>query len=114
MSLQDLADTYQPPFQSCVQQGGASGIMCAYNRVNGVPSCADFNLLTKTARKEWHFRGYITSDCGAVGIIHDQQGFAKSSEDAVADVLRAGMSLSFASIHNINCTVKSLLQIETT
>lgn len=38
---------------------------------------------------------YITSDCGAVGIIHDQQGYAKSAEDAVADVLRAGMLYMF-------------------
>ncbi|KAL2339885.1 hypothetical protein Fmac_007825 [Flemingia macrophylla] len=97
VSLQDLSDTYQPPFQSCVQQGRASGIMCAYNRVNGVPNCADFNLLTQTARKQWDFRGYITSDCGAVALIHDQQGYAKSPEDAVADVLRAGMDVECGS-----------------
>ncbi|RDX60226.1 putative beta-D-xylosidase 7, partial [Mucuna pruriens] len=110
VTLQDLADTYQPPFQSCVQQGRASGIMCAYNRVNGVPNCADFNLLTGTARKQWGFHGYllkwnilgetiryITSDCGAVGIIHDKQGYAKSAEDAVADVLRAGMDVECGS-----------------
>ncbi|XP_061345919.1 probable beta-D-xylosidase 7 [Gastrolobium bilobum] len=93
VTLQDLADTYQPPFRSCVQQGRASGIMCAYNRVNGVPNCADYNLLTKIARKQWDFHGYITSDCGAVAIIHDEQRYAKSAEDAVADVLRAGMDL---------------------
>ena len=57
VSLQDLADTYQPPFQSCVEQGKASGIMCAYNRVNGVPACADFNLLSLTARGKWGFNG---------------------------------------------------------
>lgn len=34
---------------------------------------------------------YITSDCNAVSIIHDLQGYAKSPEDAVADVLRAGI-----------------------
>lgn len=60
VSEQDLADTYQPPFKSCVQQGQASGIMCAYNRVNGVPSCADYNLLTKVARGQWDFHGYFT------------------------------------------------------
>ncbi|GLU16210.1 hypothetical protein SLE2022_326550 [Rubroshorea leprosula] len=36
VSLQDLADTYQPPFENCIKEGKASGIMCAYNRVNGV------------------------------------------------------------------------------
>jgi len=35
---------------------------------------------------------YITSDCDAVAIIHDAQGYAKTAEDAVADVLKAGTS----------------------
>lgn len=52
-----MADTYQPPFKTCVEEGGASGIMCAYNLVNGVPNCADHDLLTKTARGEWGFDG---------------------------------------------------------
>lgn len=34
---------------------------------------------------------YITSDCDAVSIIHDDQGYAKSPEDAVVDVLKAGI-----------------------
>ncbi|KAJ4844262.1 hypothetical protein Tsubulata_041356, partial [Turnera subulata] len=85
VTLQDLADTYQPPFQSCIRDGKASGIMCAYNRVNGVPNCADYDLLTEKARGEWGFYGYITSDCDAVSIIHDEQGYAKLPEDAVAD-----------------------------
>uniref|UniRef100_A0A453PJ89 Glycoside hydrolase family 3 N-terminal domain-containing protein n=1 Tax=Aegilops tauschii subsp. strangulata TaxID=200361 RepID=A0A453PJ89_AEGTS len=91
---QDLADTYNPPFKSCVEDGGASGIMCSYNRVNGVPTCADHNLLSKTARGDWSFNGYITSDCDAVAIIHDVQGYAKAPEDAVADVLKAGMDVN--------------------
>ncbi|CAK9313088.1 unnamed protein product [Citrullus colocynthis] len=94
VTMQDMADTYQPPFESCVEKGKASGIMCAYNRVNGVPSCADHHLLTATARKQWKFNGYITSDCDAVSIIHDAQGYAKIPEDAVADVLRAGMDIN--------------------
>ncbi|XP_020090047.1 probable beta-D-xylosidase 7 [Ananas comosus] len=94
VSAQDLADTYQPPFQSCIEEGRASGIMCSYNRVNGVPNCADYNFLSKTARGQWRFLGYITSDCDAVSIIHDAQGYAKAPEDAVADVLKAGMDVN--------------------
>ncbi|KAF6154074.1 hypothetical protein GIB67_031335 [Kingdonia uniflora] len=94
VTAQDLADTYQPPFRSCIKEGRASGIMCAYNRVNGVPSCADHNLLSKTARGLWGFHGYITSDCDAVSIIHDNQGYAKTPEDAVGDVLKAGMDVN--------------------
>ncbi|KAL2468074.1 putative beta-D-xylosidase 7 [Forsythia ovata] len=97
VTKQDLADTYQPPFKTCVQQGQASGIMCAYNRINGVPNCADYDLLTKTVRGDWSFNGYIASDCDAVAIIHDNQGYAKLPEDAVADVLKAGMDVNCGS-----------------
>ncbi|XP_048496996.1 probable beta-D-xylosidase 7 isoform X2 [Beta vulgaris subsp. vulgaris] len=97
VSKQDLADTFQPPFQSCVEQGQASSIMCAYNRVNGIPSCAHYDFLTDTARGQWRFDGYIVSDCNAVPIIYEQQGYAKTPEDAVAAVLSAGMDVECGS-----------------
>ncbi|XP_021725252.1 probable beta-D-xylosidase 7 [Chenopodium quinoa] len=97
VSKQDLADTFQPPFQSCVEQGQASSIMCAYNRVNGIPSCAHHDFLTDTARGQWHFDGYIVSDCNAVPIIYEQQKYAKTPEDAVAAVLSAGMDVECGS-----------------
>uniref|UniRef100_A0A7N0V7L5 Uncharacterized protein n=1 Tax=Kalanchoe fedtschenkoi TaxID=63787 RepID=A0A7N0V7L5_KALFE len=90
VTAQDLADTFQPPFQSCIQQARASGIMCAYNRVNGVPNCADHSLLTNVARQQWRFNGYITSDCDAVAIIYESHKYTKTPEDAAADVLKAG------------------------
>ncbi|KAH9608566.1 hypothetical protein KSS87_004104, partial [Heliosperma pusillum] len=97
VTKQDMADTFQPPFESCVKQGHASSIMCAYNRVNGIPSCAHYDFLTGTAREQWHFDGYIVSDCNAVPIIYQQQGYAKTPEDAVAAVLNAGMDVECGS-----------------
>ncbi|KAH6759009.1 Glycosyl hydrolase family protein [Perilla frutescens var. frutescens] len=94
VTQQDLADTYQPPFKSCVQEGKATGIMCAYNSVNGVPNCADKNLLTNTARGQWGFHGYIVSDCDAVATIHDNHKYVKEPEDAVALALKAGMDVN--------------------
>lgn len=54
---QDLADSYEPPFKDCVEQGKASSVMCAYNLVNGIPNCANFDLLTTTARGKWGLQG---------------------------------------------------------
>ncbi|KAL3735175.1 hypothetical protein ACJRO7_024335 [Eucalyptus globulus] len=81
-------------FQRCIQDGKASGLMCAYNQVNGIPSCADYNLLSNTVRQQWSFDGYIVSDCDAVSIIYDDQRYAKTPEDAIADVLKAGMDVN--------------------
>ena len=36
-----------------------SGLMCSYNSMNGVPSCANDWLLKEVARGEWGFDGYL-------------------------------------------------------
>eukprot|EP00850_Spirogloea_muscicola_P010485 SM000062S19871 [mRNA] locus=s62:88354:92108:+ [translate_table: standard] len=93
VSMQDLEDTFQPPFRACVEKGHATGIMCAYNRINGVPACASVELLNDTARGDWKFDGYITSDCGAVAVIDDWIHYVSSPEEAVAITLNAGMDI---------------------
>jgi pre-mRNA-splicing factor SYF2/beta-D-xylosidase 4 len=36
--LQDLVDSYMPPFQACVERGRVSGLMCSYNEgITNVP-----------------------------------------------------------------------------
>ena len=42
----------------CIQNGDASSVMCSYNRVNGIPACADHKLLRQTVREEWNLHGY--------------------------------------------------------
>lgn len=58
VTQQDLEDSFNPPFQACIQSGRASGLMCSYNALNGIPTCADPNLLTTMARGTWEFDGY--------------------------------------------------------
>ncbi|GER30741.1 glycosyl hydrolase family protein [Striga asiatica] len=90
---QDMADTYQAPFKSCIQQGNASCLMCSYNAVNGIPACTNRELLQK-ARTEWNFKGYITSDCDAVATIYEDQKYTKTPEDAVAAAIKAGTDIN--------------------
>uniref|UniRef100_A0A0E0F4W7 Fibronectin type III-like domain-containing protein n=1 Tax=Oryza meridionalis TaxID=40149 RepID=A0A0E0F4W7_9ORYZ len=91
---QDLADTYNPPFRSCVVDGKASCIMCAYTLINGVPACASSDLLTKTVRGEWKLDGYTASDCDAVAILHKSEHFTRTAEEAVAVALKAGLDIN--------------------
>ena len=37
--------------------------MCSYNAINGVPSCANRELLGDLLRGEWNFTGFVVSDC---------------------------------------------------
>ena len=91
VSRHDLEDTYLPAFRAAIVEGGAGSIMCAYNRVDGVPACASELLLDDILRRDWGFRGYVVSDCDAVGDIHRNHHFAPDAAAAVAAALRAGV-----------------------
>lgn len=92
VTQQDLKDTYFPAFMSCANRGNASGIMCSYNAVNGVPSCASPELLTTNLRENWGFDGYVTSDCGAVGNVANDHNYTGGDPNKTALVtLGAGM-----------------------
>ena len=86
----DLVETYFPAFISCANRGNASGVMCSYNAVNGIPSCANKELLTTNLRESWGFDGYVTGDCGAVNNVKRQHGYTKTDDATVLAVLRAG------------------------
>lgn len=100
VSQQDLEETFNVPFEAGVRHGGASAIMCSYNSVNGVPSCANKELLTDLARKEWGFDGYITSDCWAVVDVIDNHNYTKTPDETNLAVLKAGMDTDCGSFFN--------------
>lgn len=91
VTAQDMTDTFSPAFEACISpaKGGASCVMCSYNAINGVPSCANTELLQRT-REDWQFEGYITSDCGATEDIYSTHQFVETPEEAVAIALQAG------------------------
>lgn len=66
VSKKDLFETYLPAFKNAVKKSKVSGIMGAYNRVNGEPCCASENLILKLLREKWGFDGYFVSDASAI------------------------------------------------
>nr|AJP06250.1 BXL1 [Pinus tabuliformis] len=97
VSQQDLEDTYDVPFKSCVLNGNVASVMCSYNKVNGIPTCADKNLLAGTIRGNWSLNGYIVSDCDSVSVYYNQQHYGATPEDAAADAINAGLDLDCGS-----------------
>ncbi len=91
VSRHDLEDTYLPAFRAAVVEGGAGSIMCAYNRVDGQPACANDLLLKDYLRRDWSFDGYVVSDCDAVTDINRHHHYAPDAPAAVAAALRSGV-----------------------
>jgi beta-glucosidase len=88
-----IRDYYLPHFRAAIVEGGAQSIMCAYNRVNGTPSCGNPWLLDSVLRKEWGFNGFVVSDCGAIGAMVWGHHVKTNDEDAVIAGLHAGCDL---------------------
>ncbi len=62
---QTLHEVYLAPFDAAVKAGVAA-IMCSYNRINGAFACGNKHNLTTILRGQIGFRGFVTSDWGAV------------------------------------------------
>lgn len=91
VSKHDMEDTYLPAFRAAVTEGKAESIMCAYNRVNGQPACANDFLLKDQLRDAWKFNGYVVSDCDAVVDMYEGHHFTNSQAAAAAIALKTGM-----------------------
>ena len=97
VSLHDEEDTYLAAFREAIVNGKADSVMCAYNSINGEPACANKFLLEDTLRGAWNFKGYVTSDCGAIADISNPaprgHGFVPTIADAAAISLKRGDDL---------------------
>lgn len=67
---QTLHETELQAFQAAID-AGAGAVMCSYNRINSVYSCGNNDTLNGVLRGELGFKGFVTSDWGAVHRVGD-------------------------------------------
>ena len=94
ISPHDLEDTYLPAFRELIVDARAGSIMCAYNSVDGSPACASQMLLQQKLKRDWHFAGYVVSDCAAITDVAAGHKFAEDLAHAAAVSVKAGTDLS--------------------
>lgn len=108
----DIYDTYLPAFRTTIVEGGATGVMCAYNRTNGEPACANKELADILFNK-WQFKGHVVSDCAAVEDIWKWHKFVKTEAEASAIAVRGGTDLTCGKEYiSLNQAVKNGLITE--
>lgn len=62
---QTLHEVYIAPFAEAVN-AGVSSIMCSYNKINGPFACGNADMLKTILKGELGFKGFVTSDWGAM------------------------------------------------
>ena len=94
VSPHDLEDTYLPAFRTLIMDAHADSEMCAYNSIDGAPACANTMLLDQHLKNDWHFNGFIVSDCAAITDVAVGHKFAPDLAHAAAVSVKAGTDLS--------------------
>ncbi|MBQ8953347.1 MAG: glycoside hydrolase family 3 C-terminal domain-containing protein [Clostridia bacterium] len=99
-SERELREVYLKPFEACFHEGGAMGVMAAYNSLsNGLPAHANPWLLTKLLREEWGFEGIVVSDYGGVDGVAGAHRLAGDLPEALALCLEAGLDITLAGLN---------------
>ncbi|MDR1153421.1 MAG: glycoside hydrolase family 3 C-terminal domain-containing protein [Bacteroidales bacterium] len=93
ISEKQLREYYLPAFEACVVKGKAASIMTAYNAINDVPCTVNAWLIRKVLRGDWHFGGYVVSDCGGPSLLVGAHKYVKTKEAAATLSIKAGLDL---------------------
>lgn len=83
-----LREIYLKGFRIVIQKANAQGVMCSYNKINGVYSAMSHDLQTKVLRNEWGYKGVVMTDWFATGH-HDS--LDELSCNAGTDLIMPGM-----------------------
>ncbi|KAJ7244081.1 beta-xylosidase [Mycena rebaudengoi] len=104
VTQQELSEYYLPPFQTCVRDAKVMSVMCSYNAVNGVPTCASPYLLQTILRDYWGFGDdrWVVSDCDAVSDIFTGHQFTTTLAGAAGAALKAGTDINCGTTYSAN------------
>jgi len=105
VSNHDLWATYLPAFRQLVVNAKVAGVMCAYNAYAGQPCCGSDKLMVDILRNKWNFKGYVTSDCGAIDDFYQTHKMFPDAESSATDAVLHGTDVECG-----NHTYKTLMQ----
>ena len=89
ISPRNKYELYLEPFRRCIEEGGAQGVMTAYNRINGVQGL--FNDEVRTILKDEFGLTHAVSDGGAMELCAAASHTTAMDAETVAISLKAGV-----------------------
>lgn len=89
----EMHQIYLYPFKKVIREAHPMGVMSSYNDWDGVPVTASYYFLTELLREEYGFDGYVVSDSEAVEYVHTKHRVAETYDEAVRQVLEAGLNV---------------------
>jgi beta-glucosidase len=93
----DLRETYLYAFHKLVD-AHVESVMTAYNAVNGEPCSINKHLLQDILKNEWHFKGHVVTDCGALNDIYSFHKTLPTGVEVAAAAIKNGVNLDCSNV----------------
>jgi beta-glucosidase len=89
----DLREKYFEPFRAAITEGGALSVMVSSGIINGIPTHADYRLLTGWLKEDLGFDGVILTDWADVQNLLSRDHVAADYKEAVKTAINAGIDM---------------------
>ena len=86
-----LRESFFVAFRAAIEEAHAGSVMASYNEIDGIPSHVNTWLLQNVLRREWGFKGYVTSDGHGLQMLVETHHIAANFADAARQALEAGI-----------------------
>lgn len=93
LSERALREYHMEPFRMTIRDSKPAGVMASYNEVAEVPSHANSWLLNTVLRKQWGFKGIVTSDWFGIDQLVTKHKFAPDIKTAALKSFLAGVTI---------------------
>lgn len=91
MSLNELWNTYLPPFKAALD-AGCGTIMTSFNDLNGIPATGNKYLVKDILRDKWNFNGFVVTDYTSINEMIPH-GYAKDEKHSAEIAMNAGVDM---------------------
>ncbi|KAH0608344.1 uncharacterized protein H6S33_001478 [Morchella sextelata] len=83
----EMRRTYLPAFKRTIIDADAWSVMSAYHSYDGIPSAADYHLLTEVLRGEWGFKYHVMTDAGGSDKLCNDHGLCEKGDKRAVTML---------------------------
>lgn len=88
-----LREIHLTPFKEAIKKGALS-VMVNSSEINGIPTHANYHVLTEILKNELKFEGFVVSDWEDIKRLYTRDRVASSPKEAVKMAVMAGVDMS--------------------
>ncbi|MCR4777453.1 MAG: glycoside hydrolase family 3 C-terminal domain-containing protein [Lachnospiraceae bacterium] len=82
-------ELYLEPFRRVIIEGGATGVMTAYNKINGIPGILNHEV--RDILKKRYGLMHVVGDGGALGLVNYKHHYFGTNGESISAALKAGV-----------------------